>query len=87
MKKQIALLLVLVCILSLTGCLSKSPEETVTFHGRIIQRSNLSEDTLQWLEHYNELTEEDQHSISFIPADLRQFLDLGTGEDVPAETE
>ncbi len=87
MKKQIALLLVLVCILSLAGCLAKSPEETVTFHGRTIQRSNLSEDTLQWLERYNNLTEEEQRSISFIPADLRQLLDLGAGEDIPAETE
>ena len=87
MKKLTALLLLLVFLLSVAGCAADSAGETVTFQGRVFQSADLSEATLQWLEHYNSLTEEEQLAISYIPADLYQLLGYGTGEDIPAETE
>lgn len=45
--------------------------ETVTYHGREFQRTALSEETLEWLEWYNSLSEEEQLAISYEPAELR----------------
>lgn len=45
--------------------------ETVTYHGREFQRTALSEETLEWLDWYNSLSEEEQLAISYEPAELR----------------
>lgn len=45
--------------------------ETVTYHGREYPRSIMSEETLEWLEWYNSLSEEDQLAVSYVPNELR----------------
>ena len=44
--------------------------EVVEFHGQSFSKSDLSEETLEWLEWYNSLSPEEQLAVSSIPADL-----------------
>ena len=44
--------------------------ETVEFNGQLFNKSNLTEETLEWLEWYNSLSSEEQLAVSSIPADL-----------------
>lgn len=84
MKKLTAFILVLVCLLCLSGCLRR--EETVIFQGRTIPKAQLSQETLQWLERYNALSPEEQLAISYIPSDLYALCGYGSGTEMPAET-
>ena len=61
--------------------------ETVQFHDKILNKSDLSKETLEWLEWYNELDETEQLSISYIPHDLYELCGLSNAEDAPVETE
>ncbi len=59
--------------------------EVVEFHGQMFNKSDLSEETLEWLEWYNSLSSEEQLAVSSIPADLYTndgagTLDLDTEE-------
>ena len=40
------------------------------YEGRFFRQSDLSEDTVAWLESYNNLPEEGRKSISYVPYDL-----------------
>lgn len=51
--------------------------EVVEFHGQSFSKSDLTEETLEWLEWYNSLTPEEQLAVSSIPADL--YTDDGAG--------
>jgi len=63
-------------------------KETIQFHDQTLNKSDLSEDTLEWLEWYNGLTETEQLSISYIPNDLYKLCGFDGIEDAPAvETE
>ena len=84
MKKIIALVLVLVYVLCFGAC---SNEETVSFHNKTFYKADLSEETLEWLEWYNQLSEAEQLAISFIPSDLYELSGYYDVKDVPAETE
>lgn len=42
----------------------------------MIDASNLSEETIEWLVWYNQLSKEEQMAISAIPAELRPENDL-----------
>lgn len=58
---------------------------TVEYMGRFYQASQLSEETLGWLRHYNSLPEEDQLKISMVPPEL---IEPGSRrEDICVETE
>lgn len=50
---------------------SSNESETVVFHDKVFNKSELSEETLEWLEKYNLLSPEEQLSISFVPSELR----------------
>lgn len=51
---------------------SRSNEtETVVFHDKVFNKSELSEETLEWLEKYNLLSPEEQLAISYVPSELR----------------
>ena len=52
--------------------------EVVEFHGQLFNKSDLSEETLEWLEWYNSLSPEEQLAVSSIPADLYTDDDAGT---------
>ena len=71
MKKLIALVLVMVFLLSLAGC-SDTKEETVMFNGQTFDKADLSQETIEWLQWYNGLTEDEQLAVDFIPADLNK---------------
>ena len=51
--------------------------EVVEFHGQVFNKSDLSEETLEWLEWYNSLSPEEQLAVSSIPAEL--YTDDGAG--------
>lgn len=58
--------------------------DTVTYHGRSYNRANLSAETLEWLDWYLALPEEEQLAVSYEPAELRGG-ELPTTEDAGAE--
>ena len=51
--------------------------EVVEFHGQSFSKSDLTEETLEWLEWYNSLSPEEQLAVSSIPVDL--YTDVGAG--------
>jgi len=69
MKKLIAIVLVVVFLMSLIGC-SATEKETVMFNGQTFDKANLSQETIEWLDWYNGLTEAEQLAVDYIPADL-----------------
>lgn len=61
--------------------------ETITFHDKTFNKSDLSQETIEWLEKYNALSETEQLAISSIPSDLYELCGYGKAEDAPAVTE
>lgn len=59
-------------------------DTVVEFHGQLINKSDLSEETLEWLEQYNSLPAEDQLAINFIPPDLLDAIGISDGKDTEA---
>ena len=51
-------------------CSCEDAEAIITFHDRTFMKKELSSDTLEWLEKYNELSEEEQLATDSIPAEL-----------------
>lgn len=58
--------------------------DPVTYHGRSYNRADLSAETLEWLDWYLALPEEEQLAVSYEPAELRGG-ELPTTEDAGAE--
>lgn len=88
MKKLIALVLALVCVLGLVGCSNSADEtETISFHDKTFNKADLSADTIEWLEKYNELSEDEQLAISSIPSDLYELCGYGNATEEVAPTE
>ena len=50
---------------------------TIEFNGQSFSKSDLTEETLEWLEWYNSLSPEEQLAVSSIPAEL--YTDDGAG--------
>lgn len=50
-----------------------SETKTVSFHDKTFNKADLSEETLEWLEWYNSLTQQEQLSISSIPSELYTY--------------
>ncbi len=46
--------------------------KTVYFNGKAFNKSDLSEDTLEWLEQYNSMSLPGQYTTSFIPSELTE---------------
>ena len=61
--------------------------DTIQFHDKVVSKSDLSQETIEWLEKYNELSETEQLSISSSPSDLYKLCGYGNAEDAPAVTE
>lgn len=68
----------LLLLLLLAGCAGQ--EDTIAFHDTILSRADLSAETVEWLEKYNALSEEEQLAVSAIPADLHALLGYGGAE-------
>ena len=60
-------------------------DELISFHDKTFNKSDLSEETIEWLENYNSLSEEEQLAISSIPADLYGLCGYPKVSDMPAE--
>ena len=56
--------------------------ETIRFHDKVFQKSDISEETIKWIENYNSLSEEEQLSISGIQAELYELCDYPLEEDM-----
>lgn len=65
----------------------KEEMETIRFHDKVFQKSDLSEETINWLENYNNLSEEEQLSISGIPAELYEMCGYPLKEDMEVNDE
>lgn len=63
--------------------------DTVSFHDKTFNKADLSAETLEWLEKYNAMSEDEQLAISYIPADLYELCGYGEAEngEVNAPTE
>lgn len=64
--------------------------ETISFNDKVYIKNDLSEETIDWLENYNSLSEEEQLAISYIPAELYELCGYPTAEyfevlEVPLE--
>lgn len=59
--------------------------ETILFHDKVFYKSDLSRETIEWLENYNSLSEEEQLSISGIPAELYELCGYPTVEDIEVQ--
>ncbi len=51
--------------------------DTVSFHDKTFSKTDLSAETLEWLEKYNAMSEDEQLAISYIPADLYELCAYG----------
>ena len=87
MKKLRALVLIIVCMLNLAGCVQEETpsdkNDTIQFNDKVFIKSDLSKETIEWIEKYNKLSKAEQLSISSMPADLYNLYDFNDGE-VPA---
>ncbi len=83
MKKLIALCSALVLVLSMVGCEANESlsESTLHFHDKILNAADLSQETIKWFEWYNVLSETEQLSVSYIPADLYELCGYLSAED------
>ncbi len=60
--------------------------DTVTYHGRSYNRADLSAETLEWLDWYLALSEEEQLAVSYEPAELRGGEVFAAAKGEPADT-
>ena len=80
MKAKKFALLAVMLLLFLSGC-----GRQVRFGDRLVDADGLSEETLDWLDWYNALPEEQQRAVSSLPPDLLEQSGLAQTEDAEAE--
>ncbi|HIV37224.1 MAG TPA: hypothetical protein H9999_08360 [Candidatus Negativibacillus faecipullorum] len=80
MKAKKFALLAVMLLLFLSGC-----GRQVRFGDRWVDADGLSEETLDWLDWYNALPEEQQRAVSSLPPDLLEQSGLAQTEDAEAE--
>lgn len=80
MKAKKFALLAVMLLLFLSGC-----GRQVRFGDRWVDADGLSEETLDWLDWYNALPEEQQRAVSSFPPDLLEQSGLAQTEDAEAE--
>lgn len=80
MKAKKFALLAVMLLLFLSGC-----GRQVRFGDHWVDADGLSEETLDWLDWYNALPEEQQRAVSSLPPDLLEQSGLAQTEDAEAE--
>ena len=80
MKAKKFALLTVMLLLFLSGC-----GQQVRFGDRWVDADGLSEETLDWLDWYNALPEDQQRAVSSLPPDLLEQSGLAQTEDADAE--
>ena len=73
MKKKIISIALCGLLLANMPAVLAQDEETIQFHDKTFSVSELSQETVEWLEWYNSLSEEEQLKTSYVPSEL---LDL-----------
>lgn len=73
MKRKIGIGILVIIIIVIIFYINLD-NNTIEYNGSLYNVSDLSEETIEWLEWYNSLTEEDQKTISYIPPDLLRIL-------------
>lgn len=84
----IGVVLSLALVLAVTAAFASEPKtdgSTVQFHGQAFQRSELSQETLDWLDWYLDLPEEQQLAVSYVPAELNRGRNTGTQDAYGSE--
>lgn len=84
----IGVVLSLALVLAVTAAFASEPKTdggTVQFHGQAFQRDQLSQETLDWLDWYLALPEEQQLAVSYVPAELNRGRDTGTQDAYDSE--
>ena len=84
---SVILAIVIVAALITTVVYVKYNVGTVEFHGQTFKRSELSSDTVGWIEWYNRLPEEEQLAIDYMPSDLYERYEYTETEDAPAQAQ
>ncbi|MCD2491657.1 hypothetical protein LQE92_03335 [Lacrimispora sp. NSJ-141] len=64
----------------------KAEEETVVYMGRGLPVSKLSDETLEWLERFNQMPEEAQLAIDYVPHDICSLINEGSESPEALET-
>lgn len=62
-------------------------EEIITFHDKTFNQSDLSQETIEWLEWYNSISEEEQLAINHIPSDLYELCSYPKAEAIEVSAE
>lgn len=78
----------LALVLAVTAAFASEPKTddgAIQFHGQTFQRDQLSQGTLDWLDWYFTLTEEEQLAISYVPAELRDGKNVSTQDAYSSE--
>lgn len=83
MKKKIISIVLCAFMLANMPAVLAQEEETVKFHNKIFNISELSEETIDWLAWYNSLSEDEQIKTSYVPAELLGD-ETSLAEDTPA---
>ena len=81
-KKIISIALCLLMLANMSAVLAQD-EETIRFHDKTFSVSELSQETVEWLEWYNSLSEEEQLKTSYVPSELLDYEVTDTS-DAPA---
>ena len=84
---SVILAIVIVAALITTVVYVKYNVGTVEFHGKTFKRSELSSETVGWIEWYNRLPEEEQLAIDYMPSDLYERYEYTETEDAPAQAQ
>lgn len=87
MKKYIVIILSIIYMLSLVGCSKTENDETISFHDKTFNKADLSQETIEWLEWYNDLSKEEQLAISYIPSEVYKLSGYSEAETIDAESE
>lgn len=83
MKKKIISIVLCCFMLANMPAVFAQSEDTVQFHDKTFNISELSQETIDWLEWYNNLSEDEQLKTSYIPAELLGD-EASLAEDAPA---
>lgn len=83
MKKKIISIALCGLLLANMPAVLAQDEETIQFHDKTFSVSELSQETVEWLEWYNSLSEEEQLKTSYVPSELLDYEVTDTS-DAPA---
>ena len=78
MKRHLAFFAAALLLFSVSACGANSGK--VQFAGKWYERSEISAETLEWLEWYNTLPEDQQLMVDFVPYEFWQDGDYTTAD-------